>query len=34
VPTVLGVKNGKIMDRFIGLQDDDQLQTFVEKLLN
>lgn len=34
VPTVLGVKNGKILDKFIGLQDDDQLQTFVEKLLN
>ena len=34
VPTVLGIKNGKVLDQFIGLQDDDKLKTFVEKLLN
>ncbi|KAJ8319500.1 hypothetical protein KUTeg_004591 [Tegillarca granosa] len=34
VPTVLGVKNGKIQDRFVGLKEDDLLNTFVEKLIN
>lgn len=34
VPTVLGIRNGKVLDKFIGLQDDDQLQTFVEKLIH
>lgn len=34
VPTVLGIRNGKVLDQFIGLQDDDQIKTFVEKLVN
>lgn len=33
VPTVLGVKNGKVLDKFIGLQDDDQIKTFIERLV-
>lgn len=32
VPTVLAIKNGTGIDKFVGLQDDDQIQTFVEKL--
>ncbi|KAK3600887.1 hypothetical protein CHS0354_019236 [Potamilus streckersoni] len=32
VPTVLAIKNGTSIDKFVGLQDDDQVQTFVEKL--
>lgn len=34
VPTVLGVKNGEVQDKFIGLQEDDKLNTFIEKLIN
>lgn len=33
IPMVLGIKNGKTVNQFIGLQDDDQLETFIEKLL-
>lgn len=33
IPLVLAIKNGKTVNQFIGLQDDDQLETFVEKLL-
>ncbi|XP_015754561.1 PREDICTED: thioredoxin, mitochondrial-like isoform X3 [Acropora digitifera] len=33
VPTVLGVKNGKIIDAFTGLVETEQLRRFVEKLL-
>jgi len=33
VPTVLGVKNGQIVDEFTGLVDTWQLRGFVEKLL-
>ena len=32
VPTVLGVKAGKVVDRFVGLKDDDVLEIFIEKL--
>ena len=30
---VLAFKRGKVVNQFVGLQDDDQLETFVEKLL-
>ena len=33
MPTVLGVKNGKIIDSFQGAVDTDQLKRFVDKLL-
>ena len=32
VPTVLAVKDGKITDQFIGLQEVDKLKLFVEKM--
>jgi len=32
VPTVLGVKDGKVVDRFVGLIDDDKLSAFIAKL--
>ncbi|XP_060071757.1 thioredoxin, mitochondrial-like [Ylistrum balloti] len=34
VPTVLGIKNGKVLDKFIGLQEDDKLNSFIEKLIH
>ena len=33
IPTVIGVKNGKVQDKFLGYQDDDIVNSFVEKLL-
>ncbi|XP_059147114.1 thioredoxin, mitochondrial-like [Physella acuta] len=33
VPTVVGIKNGKVLTQFIGLVDDDQIRTFVKKLV-
>ncbi|RUS88502.1 hypothetical protein EGW08_003760 [Elysia chlorotica] len=33
VPTVLAMKNGKVQSQFVGLIDDDKIQTFVDKLL-
>ena len=33
VPTVLAVKNGKIVDKFIGLRDDVALEGFVNSLI-
>ena len=33
LPTVLGIKNGQIVDAFTGLVDTQQLRGFVEKLL-
>ncbi len=32
VPTVVGVKNGQIVDRFVGLVDEDKLGAFITKL--
>jgi len=32
VPTVLGIKNGEVVDRFVGLIDDDKLAAFINKL--
>ncbi|WAQ95547.1 THIOM-like protein, partial [Mya arenaria] len=33
IPTVIGFKNQKPFGQFIGLQDDDQIDTFIEKLM-
>ena len=33
VPTVLGIKNGRIVDALTGLVETEQLRGFVEKLL-
>jgi len=33
VPTVLAMKDGKIIDRFVGLKDEADLETFVQKLI-
>lgn len=33
VPTVYGVKNGKVVTSFIGLKDDDEIKGFVKGLL-
>ena len=32
VPTVIGVKNGEIVDKFVGLVDEDVLGSFIQKL--
>lgn len=32
IPTVIGMKNKKVQDKFIGLMDDDKIETFLEKL--
>ena len=29
VPTVLSFKNGKVVEKFVGLQDDDKIHKFV-----
>ena len=34
VPTVLGMKDGKIIDRFVGLKDEADLEIFVQKLID
>ena len=34
VPTILGVKNGKVMDQIIGDATNAQLKDFVDKLLS
>jgi len=33
VPAVMGMKGGKVMDKFIGLQDVDKIKTFIQKLI-
>lgn len=33
VPTVVGIKNGKQVDKFVGLKDDSQLKSFIDKLI-
>jgi len=33
VPTVVAVKDGQVVDRFIGLVDEDKLNAFVKQLL-
>jgi len=34
VPTVIAMKDGKVVDKFVGLKDDADLETFVQKLLH
>jgi len=34
IPTVLGIKNGKVVDSFTGLIEKEELRRFVEKLLS
>lgn len=34
VPAVFAMKKGRILDKFVGLKDEDQLDTFVEEALN
>jgi len=33
VPTVIGMKDGKVIDRFVGVKDEADLETFVAKLM-
>ncbi|KAK2491867.1 hypothetical protein MC885_013452 [Smutsia gigantea] len=33
VPTVLAIKNGDVVDKFVGIKDEDQLEAFLKKLL-
>ena len=32
VPTVLGIKDGKVVDKFVGLVEDDKLEAFIDRL--
>jgi len=34
VPTVIAMKDGKVVDKFVGLKDDADLETFIQKLIN
>ncbi|KAH0616932.1 hypothetical protein JD844_028420, partial [Phrynosoma platyrhinos] len=33
VPTVLAMKNGDVVDKFVGIKDEDQLEAFLKKLV-
>ncbi|ERE74085.1 thioredoxin [Cricetulus griseus] len=33
VPTVLAIKNGDVVDKFVGIKEEDQLETFLKKLI-
>ncbi|XP_061495005.1 thioredoxin, mitochondrial isoform X2 [Rhineura floridana] len=33
VPTVLAMKNGDVVDQFVGVKDEDQLEAFLKKLI-
>ncbi|KAK1155329.1 thioredoxin, mitochondrial [Acipenser oxyrinchus oxyrinchus] len=33
VPTVLAIKNGDVVDKFVGIKDEDQLDAFISKLI-
>nr|XP_024643365.1 thioredoxin, mitochondrial [Macaca nemestrina] len=33
VPTVLAMKNGDVVDKFVGIKDEDQLEAFLKKLI-
>lgn len=33
VPTVLAIKNGDVVDKFVGIKDEDQLEVFLKKLI-
>lgn len=32
MPTVLAIKNGDVVDKFVGIKDEDQLEAFLKKL--
>jgi len=32
VPAVMAIKDGKVVDKFVGLKDEDQIDTFLAKL--
>ena len=32
VPTVLGVKDGKVVNKFVGLKDEAAIDSFLDKL--
>ncbi|XP_055993501.1 thioredoxin, mitochondrial [Sorex fumeus] len=34
VPTVLAIKNGDVVDKFVGIKDEDQLEVFLKKLID
>ncbi|XP_051824685.1 thioredoxin, mitochondrial-like [Antechinus flavipes] len=34
VPTVLAIKNGDVVDKFVGLKNEEQLEAFLKKLIN
>ncbi|KAL1774796.1 thioredoxin, mitochondrial [Sigmodon hispidus] len=34
VPTVLVIKNGDVVDKFVGIKDEDQLEAFLKKLIS
>lgn len=33
VPTVIAMRGGDVVDRFVGIKDDDQLDSFVSKVI-
>ncbi|XP_067128819.1 thioredoxin, mitochondrial-like [Centruroides vittatus] len=33
VPSVFGIKNGKVIDKFVGVLEDDKINSFVDKLI-
>ncbi|XP_063164350.1 thioredoxin, mitochondrial [Candoia aspera] len=33
VPTVIAMKNGDVVDKFVGIKDEDQLEAFLKKLI-
>lgn len=33
VPSVLAIKDGKVVDKFVGLQEEARITTFVNKLI-
>lgn len=33
VPTVLAIKNGDVVDKFVGIKDEEQLEAFLKKLI-
>jgi len=33
IPAVCGFKNGKVVDRFVGVQETDKIQSFIERLM-
>uniref|UniRef100_A0A4X2L7I5 Thioredoxin, mitochondrial n=1 Tax=Vombatus ursinus TaxID=29139 RepID=A0A4X2L7I5_VOMUR len=34
VPTVLAIKNGDVVNKFVGLKNEEQLEAFLKKLIN